>query len=468
MHCGSLVRHAFTRAASLSSVRTLRSAPSRRLSVVNPRAMSSFGATASEGVTYGFSSSFDSGNGELVSATPDTLTVRMRPEPFTEADGRAHFQWFHFRVTGANGTKLRVVIQNAGDASYPDGWRDYKAFVSADRKTWRRIQSTTYVDGELQVDMDPVPGDCVHLAYFVPYGYEKHLDLIAHASNSSPASVSHVVLGNTLDGRPLDCLRFGEPGSWIPERAFAGESPEDEAAIAAIGEKLQPWVRDGGAKRVVWILGRQHPGESMASWWMEGFVRRLLDAEDPVARKVLRRAAVYVVPNMNPDGSVRGHLRTNAAGANLNREWENPTAQLSPEVLWTRNVMDACGPVDLMLDVHGDEAEPYCFIIGGEGCPGWDERRAGVQRRFKEAYARACPDFQTVFPLEYGTAPAGNVVTAKTQVTYRYGCVGMTLEMPFKDNAQLAQPDGWTPARCEKLGAAAVDALLDVLPVLRE
>ena len=77
MHCGSLVRHAFTRAASLSSVRTLRSAPSRRLSVVNPRAMSSFGATASEGVTYGFSSSFDSGNGELVSATPDTLTVRM-------------------------------------------------------------------------------------------------------------------------------------------------------------------------------------------------------------------------------------------------------------------------------------------------------------------------------------------------------------------------------------------------------
>eukprot|EP00964_Phaeocystis_antarctica_P086039 scaffold54421_cov25-Phaeocystis_antarctica.AAC.1 len=24
---------------------------------------------------------------------------------------------------------------------------------------------------------------------------------------------------------------------------------------------------------------------------------------------------------MNPDGAVRGHLRTNACGANLNREW---------------------------------------------------------------------------------------------------------------------------------------------------
>ena len=28
---------------------------------------------------------------------------------------------------------------------------------------------------------------------------------------------------------------------------------------------------------------------------------------------------------MNPDGSVRGNLRTNAAGANLNREWMTPS-----------------------------------------------------------------------------------------------------------------------------------------------
>jgi|TARA_B100001540_G_scaffold302190_1_gene309448 hypothetical protein len=44
----------------------------------------------------------------------------------------------------------------------------------------------------------------------------------------------------------------------------------------------------------------------------------------------------------------------------------------------------------------------------------------------------------------------------------------MTLEMPFKDNAQLAGKDGWTPARSAKLGAAALDAILDVLPILRD
>ncbi len=446
-------------------------------------------ATASETVSYHFSSAFDSGNGELISATPDVLTVAMRAEPFTEADGRAHIQWFHFRVVGAGGQNLRVVIANAGDASYPDGWRGYEACVSTDRKRWRRVRSTSYdeVKGELVIDFgaEPggVPGDCVHVAYFPPYSNEAHLDLVARATRGGEtdddASASKhraklVVLGATNDGRPLDCLVFGGDGEdgaksrFAPEPRFAGAGKADaEAARALIDERMSPWERDGGAKRVLWVIARQHPGETMASWWMEGFVARLLDEEDPVAKKLLRRAVVHVVPNMNPDGSARGHLRTNALGANLNREWAAPRVDYSPEVFHARNAMDDTG-VDLMLDVHGDEAEPYCFIVGGEGTPGWDEARAATQRRFKDAYARACPDFQTVFPLEYGSAPAGNVVTAKTQVVVRFpGALGMTLEMPFKDNAQLAQKDGWTARRSAMLGAAALDAMLDVLPRLR-
>ena len=67
------------------------------------------------------------------------------------------------------------------------------------------------------------------------------------------------------------------------------------------------------------------------------------------------------VPNMNPDGSWRGHLRTNAAGANLNREWAAPSAQRSPEVLLVRAKMDqvpprgplaAMGEIMLGLDIR--------------------------------------------------------------------------------------------------------------------
>jgi murein tripeptide amidase MpaA len=69
-------------------------------------------------------------------------------------------------------------------------------------------------------------------------------------------------------------------------------------------------------------------------------------------------ATIFCVPNMNPDGSYRGHLRTNAAGANLNREWAAPSMETSPEVFLVRAKMEETG-VDYCLDVHGDEGTPY-------------------------------------------------------------------------------------------------------------
>ena len=91
--------------------------------------------------------------------------------------------------------------------------------------------------------------------------------------------------------------------------------------------------RLGGGPLQVWLYARQHPGETMAEWWMEGALERLLDEVDPVTRRLREKATFHVVPNMNPDGSKRGHLRTNAAGVNLNREWHAPSAEKSPEVL---------------------------------------------------------------------------------------------------------------------------------------
>lgn len=52
----------------------------------------------------------------------------------------------------------------------------------------------------------------------------------------------------------------------------------------------------------------------MAEWFADGLLERLTDSHDAVARHLLRDACVFVMPNVNPDGTWRGHLRTNAAG----------------------------------------------------------------------------------------------------------------------------------------------------------
>jgi murein tripeptide amidase MpaA len=234
------------------------------------------------------------------------------------------------------------------------------------------------------------------------------------------------MLGTTLDGQTMDCLVFGD------------EDP---------------------GKRKVWMVARQHPGETMAEWWMEGAINRLVDSTDPVANALLERATFYVVPNMNPDGSRRGHLRTNACGANLNREWANPTPERSPEVLCVLNKMDETG-LDINFDVHGDEGLPYNFIAGTHGIPGWTDALEQKLETYKSTLQRINPDFQTEHgypPNKPGTA---NLGYCSNQLAERFGKLAMTLEMPFKDANGTPDPvQGWSPERCRHLAHSCLDAL---------
>src|SRR3546814_8832028 len=99
---------------------------------------------------------------------------------------------------------------------------------------------------------------------------------------------------------------------------------------------------------------------------MEGALEMLADTGNATTTALLGACTFHIVPNMNPDGSCRGHLRTNSEGVNLNREWHAPSADKSPEVLVVRNAMDETG-VDVAMDVHGDAAIHANFLeIGRE------------------------------------------------------------------------------------------------------
>lgn len=372
------------------------------------------------------SSNFDSGNIEVVDAS-DPANVRLRIRKDTAAD---FFQWFHFRASGVRGADCGFAIENAKDASYTRGWEGYRACASYDRADWFRVP-TTYEDGVLRFTLRP-ERDAVYFAYFAPYSTERHRDFVARCQASPRVALE--VACETVKGDDLDLL------------------------VVSDG--------DGGAdKRACWVIARQHPGETMAAWWMEGFVERLLDPDDATARAVLDRATLYVVPNMNPDGSALGNLRTNAAGANLNREWESPSAEKSPEVLWVRRRMEETG-VDFALDVHGDEGLPYVFLAGGDNVPSFTERQKTLQRDYFAALTRANPDFQTEHG--YPKAKKPSLTLCANYLAERFGCLAMTLEMPFKDNANAPDArEGWSPGRSRRLGADCLQALADVVRALR-
>jgi murein tripeptide amidase MpaA len=363
---------------------------------------------------------FDAGAIEVVRAGhPASIDLKLRK------DSHADFsQWFYFRLQGARGQACVMRILNAGEATYPDGWPGYAAVASYDREHWFRVP-TRYEGGVMTFAHTPGQ-DSVYYAYFEPYSWERHLALLGRIQNSPMVTIER--LGSSVEGRDLDLVRIGNPQ----------------------------------ARRKAWVIARQHPGETMAEWFVEGMVDALLNG-NATAQALLAGTELFVVPNMNPDGSVRGNLRTNAAGANLNREWVTPSMERSPEVYLVRERMRQTG-CDFFLDVHGDEGLPYVFIAGCEMLENFSSAQAAGQQLFLDVFKQASPDFQTVHGYSSGKYREDMLKLASKYVGHTFGCVSLTLEMPFKDNAD--RPDatvGWNGERSARLGAAVLEPMSAVV-----
>lgn len=371
-------------------------------------------------------SNFDSGNIEVVKATdPGNIELNIRPDT-----GSDTFQWFYFRVTGAEDTALRMKILNAGKVSYPEGFDDYMVRASYDKHEWFMVP--TKFDGTvLTIDHQP-QHNAVFYAYFAPYSYERHLSFI-HNIQFSPL-VTYESIGQTYEGRELDMLTIGDE-------------------------------RDDALK--IWVIARQHPGETQPSFFMESFISRLSEIDDPVSRTLLNKAVFYVIPFINPDGAIAGNLRANAAGLNLNREWGNPDKEKAPEVYHILKKMEEKG-VDLNLDIHSDEGLPYNFISSIEGIPSFDEHLRNLLENFKKQWMEISPDFQVEHGYPINEPGKANLNICSKAIGEKFKCLSMTIEMPFKDNANLPDPVyGWSPERSENLGRSLIDVIHRISDDLR-
>eukprot|EP00984_Skeletonema_dohrnii_P000370 scaffold123_cov101-Skeletonema_dohrnii-CCMP3373.AAC.4 len=390
-------------------------------------------------IKLSITASHDGGNIQLVSQTEPiisgrtakcTVKLNIKPDVYTDFEKIAHMQYFSFRsfVCGLEDIKIfnvTYVIDNADKVSYPEAWpgtticETSGSLEPSDDHLWKRNLSTKIVD------------DCA-------------------SSIASKRDINYKIeaLGQTLQGREIECIVVGN------------------------GDKT------------AWIIHRQHPGETMAEFFAEGLLHRILGigkdgASDDITKKVLDQYRIYIVPCMCPDGAVLGHLRTNNVGANLNREWATvnpeyiaPSLERSPEVYAVLKKMDETG-CDFFLDVHGDEELPYVFLSGAEKTPLWEEsgRLKYLHGYFVSCYQRANSDIQKAIgysPPDSTEDALKYMNVATNQVSNRFKCLGLTLEMPYKDCETNSDPSvGWSPERSKQLGSSLVETLDSMHPYLR-
>jgi murein tripeptide amidase MpaA len=159
------------------------------------------------------------------------------------------------RASNVRGLECTFDLVNAKEASFPDAWPGTWAVQSTDRETWTRAPTTYCTEtGVLSISVSALDADTVWVAYFAPYSNERHHALLAECQaareRDGTSMCTVTTIGQSVEGRDIEVVS-------------AGVGPAQ-----------------------CWIVARQHPGESMAEWWADGFLKRLLDKDDAVARAV--------------------------------------------------------------------------------------------------------------------------------------------------------------------------------------
>lgn len=236
----------------------------------------------------------------------DTLDVWLREE----APG-VFAHWFDVTVVLRPGQEALVLrIVTAGNSWFPAGWKDYRPFVrTKDVGQWVRSSSAFDLSGRLVLS-DFSGARELRVAWYAPFDLER----LAQFCDGSPA------LGELL----------------VPERA-------GRLAISLPGE----------SSGTILLIGRQHPGESMASFFVEGALAEIVSLRT-------RRLTYLVFPVLGARGLATGRHRTLREGTDLNRSWVDSGE--TPEVVEVLKAVQDASSVRLVLDVHGDEVSKLSYI----------------------------------------------------------------------------------------------------------
>ena len=119
-------------------------------------------------------------------------------------------------------------------------------------------------------------------------------------------------------------------------------------------------------KKVIVLTARVHPGETVASFKIQGLIKYLLSDYYQVV--MMRKKFVFIIiPMLNPDGVINGNYRCNLAGNDLNRNWDTPSEVQHPTIFNAKKLikhMGMMGRLSLYCDFHGHSKKKNSFFYG--------------------------------------------------------------------------------------------------------
>lgn len=172
-------------------------------------------------------------------------------------------------------------------------------------------------------------------------------------------------------------------------------------------------------KPTIFIIGRQHPGETLSSFFIEGIINKLL--ED---KSLQENNHFLLYPIVNKKGVENGNHRY-VDGVDFNRSWNS--AESPKEINYLKKELEGIKNLEYFVDVHNDELTPNDYIRMKN--PNIKEL-AGIQvletmSNFKR-FIRAIIKQRKIIDL--------NQKTAREYVEKKYHCNSLLVELSMNDD----------------------------------
>ena len=336
-----------------------------------------------------FESRFESGNLLCAFRTEDENSYQLYLQNDTNTTG--YIQWFFFRVSNTKkGRKVNFNIINMlrKKCIYSHGLKIMTYSTIAAMKEnigWHRAgMNTMYYPNNLYVYNNNNNGskrnlhslsfdyefkydnDVVYFANSIPYFYSKLMKQLNYyeLNEEKYPYFQRKTLATTLGGNDLDMFTINSmydiykngPMSIIMPKAKNYLSLKKN--ITGNNNNTKQSMNDSKIiddRQAVIIIARQHPGETVGSFVIQGCIDFLMGNSEE-AKKLREIYLFKIVPMMNPDGVLVGNSRTSFAGCDLNRRWGKPNEIIHPEVYFTKNMilkLTLQRNIAFIIDCHG-------------------------------------------------------------------------------------------------------------------
>ncbi|KAG9469549.1 hypothetical protein GDO78_020237, partial [Eleutherodactylus coqui] len=318
-----------------------------------------------------FNSKFESGN------LRKAIQIRKHEYDLilnSDINSNHYHQWFYFEVSGMKtGTAYRFNIINCekSNSQFNYGMQPLMYSVQealASRPWWIRVGTDIcYYKNHFSRSSIATGGqkgksyytltftvsflhkdDVCYFAYHYPYTYstlKMHLQKLESLHNPQQIYFRHEVLCETLAGNGCPVVTITA-------------MPESNYYEHVYQFRNRPYI---------FLTSRVHPGETNASWVMKGTLEFLM-GNSPTARNLRESYIFKIVPMLNPDGVINGNHRCSLSGEDLNRQWQNPNADLHPTIYHTKGLLQYLASFKrvplVYCDYHGHSRKKNVFMYG--------------------------------------------------------------------------------------------------------